>query len=142
MDDHAAEQAIAAFRRWADAFNDRDTDAMLAEMHFPHMRLPGTNFQTWPSAADFRDAQDDMTEKLRGEGWHRTVTQSIQAVQAGPEKVHLVIRQSRQRADGTEYNGFDTLWIFTNIDGRWGVQFRSSFLANAVPGFGARALDK
>ena len=78
-----------------------------------------------------------MTEKLRAEGWHTTVTKSIDAVQAGSEKVHLVIRQSRQHADGTEYNGFDTLWIFTKIDGKWGVRFRSSFLANAAQGFGA-----
>jgi hypothetical protein len=104
-----AEEAIQTFKRWAQAFNDRDADAMIA----------------------------DMTAALKAEGWHTTITKSVVAAQAGPEKVHLVIRQSRQRADGTEYNGFDTLWIFTNIDGRWGVQFRSSFLANATQAYGA-----
>ncbi len=134
----AATEAIEAFRRWSDAFNARDSDRMVAEMHFPHMRLSGTEFQTWQTEQDFRDPQDAMTEQLRDEGWHTTVTKSIDAVQAGPEKVHLAIRQSRQRADGTEYNGFHTLWIFTKIDGQWGVQFRSSFLANAIQGFGAK----
>ena len=130
-------EVIEAFTRWAQAFNDRDADAMVAEMHFPHMRLAGNEFQTWKTSEDFRAPQDSMTAMLREEGWNTTVTKSIEAVQSSPEKVHLVIRQSRQREDGTEYNGFDTLWIFTKIDGRWGVQFRSSFLANAVQAVGA-----
>jgi hypothetical protein len=116
-----AEEAIQAFARWAQAFNDRDADAMIAEMHFPHMRLAGTEFQTWPTSEDFRAPQDEMTKALVAEGWHTTVTESITAAQAGPEKVHLVIRQSRQQADGTEYNGFDTLWIFTKIERNPGV---------------------
>ncbi|NQW17447.1 MAG: hypothetical protein HQ478_08160 [Chloroflexi bacterium] len=132
-----AQEAITTFRRWADAFNARDTEAMVAEMHFPHMRLSGSDFQTWQTSDDFASPQDAMTAELRAEGWHIMITKSIDAVQANENKVHLVIRQSRQHADGTEYNGFDTLWIFTRINGKWGVQFRSSFLANAVQGFGA-----
>ncbi|MDA1279268.1 MAG: hypothetical protein O3B95_04410 [Chloroflexi bacterium] len=136
MNDPAA-RATESFTRWAQAFNNRDADAMVAEMHFPHMRLAGNKFQAWHTSEDFRVPQDSMTEMLNKEGWHTTVTKSITAVQAGAEKVHLVIRQSRQHADGIEYNGFDTLWVFTLIDGRWGVQFRSSFLENAVQAVGA-----
>ena len=132
-----AKEAIHSFERWTLGFNTRDIDKMVAEMHFPHMRLSGSQFQTWPTEEDFRAPQDAMTESLRAEGWHTTETKSNDPVQVGDEKVHLAIRQSRQRADGTEYNGFDTLWIFTKVDGRWGVQFRSSFLVNAVQGLGA-----
>ncbi len=139
LSNDSGKEAVETFRRWAAAFNARDADAMIAEMHFPHMRLSGSEFQTWPTSEEFRAPQDEMTKELLAEGWHTTITKSIDAVQAGPEKVHLVIRQSRQHEDGTEYNGFDTLWIFTKIEGRWGVQFRSSFLANAVQAFGARA---
>jgi len=132
-----ASEAMASFRRWNDAFNARDTEAQVAEMHFPHRRLATDNqFQVWETAGDFRAPQDGMTERLAAEGWDHTTSLSVEAVQAGPDKVHLAIRQSRQRADGSEYNGFDTLWLFTKIDGRWGVQFRSSFLANAVQGRG------
>ena len=131
------QEAIDTFTRWAQAFNDRDADAMIAEMHFPHMRLAGTEFQTWSTSEEFRAPQDQMTKALEAEGWHTTITKSVTAAQTGPEKVHLIIRQSRQRADGTEYNGFDTLWVFTKIDDRWGVQLRSSFLANATQAYGA-----
>ena len=131
----SAEQAKAAFQRWNDAFNARDTDAMLAEMHFPHRRLSGQNqFEVWQTADDFRTTRgQNMTESLAAQGWDHTATTSIEAVQAGPDKVHLTINQSRRHADGTEYNAFPTLWIFTRIDGRWGAQFRSSFLSEPVP---------
>ena len=133
----SSSEALASFKRWASAFNLRDADAMIEEMHFPHIRLAGNEFQTWVTAEDFRSPQDQMTKMLFDEGWHITVTKSVTTVQSSNQKVHLVIRQSRQRKDGTEYNGFDTMWVFTKIKGKWGVQFRSSFLANAVQGIGA-----
>ncbi len=134
MSDPGAE-AIASFHQWNAAFNARDTEAQLAEMHFPHVRLSGENdFHRWERPDDFRAQQPSYTERLAAERWHHTATAAIEATQSAGDKVHLVIRQSRQRADGTEYNGFDTLWIFTKLDGRWGVQFRSSFLGNAVEG--------
>ena len=128
-----SQEAIAAFHKWNDAWNERDIETQISQMHFPHLRLSGNNdFQSFEVANDFRVAQKVVSARLIEEGWHHTSTLSIDAVQAGPEKVHLVIRQSRQHADGTEYNGFDTLWIFTKIDGRWGAQFRSSFLVTRV----------
>ncbi len=134
----SAQEAIAAFRRWNDAFNARDTETQLAQMHFPHLRLSDNKFQWWETSDDFRAPQEAITEKLKAEGWHHTTSLSVTPVQVGVDKVHLAIRQSRQHADGTEYNGFDTLWIFTRIDGRWGVQFRSSFLTNTeANGFGS-----
>lgn len=134
MADPGAE-AVAAFRRWNDAFNARDTELQITEMHFPHVRLSGANtLHYWETADDFRAQQASLTERLNAEGWDHTSTLSSEPVQTGEQKVHLAIRQSRQRADGSEYNGFDTLWIFTKLEGRWGVQFRSSFLANAAEG--------
>ena len=128
----AIEQAKASFGRWNTAFNARDMEGMVAEMHFPHRRLSGDNeFQVWRTEADFRATRgDNATASLAAQEWHHTATTSIEVVQSSADKVHLAINQSRRRADGTEYNAFPTLWIFTKIDGRWGVQFRSSFLSD------------
>jgi len=38
------------------------------------------------------------------------------------------VHYARRREDGTVYNEFDSLWIVTEQDGHWGVQFRSSYL--------------
>ena len=123
-------EAIAAFQRWNDAFNARDMETQIAHMHFPHVRLAENQFRTWDSGDDFRAGADNLTDRLNAEGWHHTESLSVDVVQAGGDKVHLAIRQSRRSADGVEYKPFDTLWIFTRIDDRWGVQFRSSFLAS------------
>ena len=131
----AIDKAKAAFERWNTAFNTGDMDRVIAEMHFPHRRLSGDNeFQVWQTEHDFRAIHGEtFIAQLNAEGWDHTVTTSIEAVQSGPDKVHLAINQSRRRADGAEYNAFPTLWIFTKINGRWGAQFRSSFLSDPVP---------
>ncbi len=128
--ENPAEEAIASFRRWSIGFNTRNTAAQLAEMHFPHLRLAQNRFQWWATPEEFSAVQEENTRRLKQEGWDHTATLSIRSIQVGTTKVHLAIRQSRQHADGTEYNGFDTLWIFTKRNDRWGVQFRSSFLMN------------
>ncbi len=110
----SAEEAVASFRRWSAAFNARDAEAQLAEMHFPHLRLAQNRFQWWATSDDFRAAQEEATRRLDEEGCHHTTSLSITPVQVGVDKVHLAIRQSRQREEGTEYNGLDTLWIFTS----------------------------
>ena len=131
----AIEQAKASFNRWNTAFNARDMDAMVAEMHFPHRRLSEENeFQVWRTEDDFRATRgDNTTASLNAQAWDHTATTSIEAVQSGADKVHLAINQSRRREDGSEYNAFPTLLIFTKINERWGVQFSSSFLSEPVP---------
>ena len=132
----SGQEAISAFYIWQDAWNAGDIKTQISLMHFPHIRLDGNNkFQFYKTPNDYRIAKQDDTAKLKTEGWHHSSMSSIDAVQVGSEKVHVVSRQSRQHADGTEYNGFDTLWIFTKIDGCWGVQFRSSFLTDSAASF-------
>ena len=124
------QDAIDSFHRWNNAWNAGDVEKQIEEMHFPNIRLDGQNrFDALETADDFWAQQASIRVRLKEEQWHHTSTLSIDSTQAGPEKVHLVIRQSRQHADGTEYHGFNTLWIFTKIYDRWGVQFRSSFLS-------------
>jgi len=126
----SAQEAIDSFHRWNNAWNEGDVEKQILEMHFPQIRLDGQNsFETIESPDYFRESQPAINARLKEEKWHHTSTLSIHAAQAGPEKVHLIIRQSRQHEDNTEYHGFDTLWIFTKIEGRWGAQCRSSFLS-------------
>ncbi len=98
--ENPAEKAIASFRRWSISFNTRDTEAQLAEMHFPHLRLAQNRFQRWATPEDFSVAQDENTQRLKQEGWNHTSTLSVDPIQVGADKVHLAIRQSRRHADG------------------------------------------
>jgi len=127
------EEAKESYKRWLQGFNSRDRDAMVAELHFPHLRLSGSNqIQVWDTAANINANFDEQTQKLNEEGWVRTDSNLINAIQEGSDKVHLTMIQSRIHSDGSEYNRFQTLWIFIRENERWGVKFRSSFLVNAT----------
>ncbi len=138
--DEAERAALEAYRAWQDAFNARDVEGMLARMHFPHVRLAGASLHTWESGAEFAAGQERMTAQLEAEGWVRTDNVSAEVVHASEDKVHVSLRNARIGADGNAYHAFDALWIFTLIDGRWGVQFRSSYIEGVVHALGAASI--
>ena len=127
-----AEKAIEIFISWNNAFNSRDLEKQVTYMHFPHLRLANNKFELWKTANDFRESHEEMTKKLFSENWNDTETISIDPIQFNEDKVHLAITQARKNIDGFKYNVFDTLWIFTIINGDLKVQFRSSFLKNTI----------
>lgn len=133
----AGRAALEAYRAWQEAFNERDVEGMLARMHFPHVRLAGAGLHVWESGEDFAAGQERMTASLKAEGWARTDNVSAEVVHASGDKAHLSLRNARVDADGNVYHVFDALWIFTLIDGRWGVQFRSSYIEGVVHALGA-----
>jgi hypothetical protein len=120
--------ARAAVHAFLEAFNRTDVPAMTAAMNFPHVRLAGGTFTTSNDPAHFLEQRRMLKAVLAGEGWDHTVLESIEVVHAGRQKVHMSLLFTRRRADGTVYNRFHTLWIATELDGHWGVQFRSSYL--------------
>ena len=126
------EKAIEIFISWNNAFNSRDLEKQVTYMHFPHLRLANNKFELWKTANDFRESHEEMTKKLISENWSYTETLSIDPIQFNEDKVHLAITQARKNIDGFQYNVFDTLWIFTIINGDLKVQFRSSFLKNTI----------
>ncbi len=134
MSEHKKEEeaAIASFRRWLDGFNARDVNKQINEMHFPHHRLAGSKLNSWETAKEWADGNDKINQKLYAEGWHHTSLVSLDVVQSNQNKVHVTVRMSRRREDETEYNGFDSLWIFTKVDGIWGAKLRSSYLSGSA----------
>ena len=128
----AEESAIASFKMWLEGFNARDVNKQINEMHFPHHRLAGSDLSSWASAKEWSEGNKKMDVRLKQEGWHHTAIVSLDVVQSNESKVHLKIRMSRRRNDNTEYNGFDTLWIFTEIEGKWGAKLRSSYLSGSA----------
>ena len=125
--------AIDSFYRWSEAFNSRNIYGMLQEMHFPHYRLSGRNdVKIWETSDEHQIMLEDDTQKLIDENWAKTTTTEMSAVQFSDKKVHLTFLQTRRHPDGTPYNSFQTLWIFIEVNGKWGVKIRSSFLDNSL----------
>ena len=123
----SAREAVA---RYLDGFNKRDAEIMADGFNFPHVRLAKGQFVTIPDADTFKEAQVKVTELLYAEGWHHTTMESCEIVQSGPDKVHVILRMVRRKADETPIHDFQSLWIVTDLGGHWGVQFRSSYLTS------------
>ena len=121
------QQAVAAARdvmaRHLAALNDRDETALAATLHFPHYRLSGGVMRTW---RDPRTYLEDF--RLRaGPQWDRTRWDAIDVLVASAEKVHLDVRFTRLRRDGSALASHRSLWVISRIDGVWAAQLRSSF---------------
>ena len=122
--------AVATIQRWLEGFNSRDAEVQVDTFNFPHVRFASGNFRTIEDGDAMRRQNETGTQRLKDEGWGCTTLESIEPVQSGPNKVHVAVHYARRRADGAVYHEFDSLWIVTNQDGHWGVQFRSSYLDN------------
>ena len=129
---NSEKEAIETALLWnEEGFNKRDRKISVDLMHFPHVRLWNNQFSIFNSEEEFLKGFDLQTQKLEQEGWTHTVTKDIQAVQSDESKVHLLLLQSTRNKDDIEIENFQTLWIMTKIDGKWGIKFRSSFVAGS-----------
>ena len=118
----AARAPIEAFFQ---AFNARDNDALKRTLHYPHVRINESGgVAVWRDASEAGTNFDALT---RFEGWARSSLDSVTMRQNDPNKVHFEVVFSRYKADGTKYATYQSLWISTLKEGRWGIQARSSF---------------
>lgn len=116
-----AEAALAAVESYLAAFNARDEAAMTSAMQFPHVRVGRGGVRTWSSAVDYRDGFDfdAFAERL---GWERSEADSMEAIQIGARGVNVAVRITRFGAGGAKIHSFDTVYLVTESDGRWGIR--------------------
>ena len=118
--------AFAVLDAFMAAFNARDEAAWVATLHFPHVRIASGETRIDATAAGFQ-AGMDFDAFAEATGWHHSAWTSREVIQAGPGKVHVKVRFTRYRADDSVLAVFDSLYVVTRRDGRWGVAARSSF---------------
>ena len=106
------------------AWNRKDLDAWERTFHFPHYRLASGKM----SVLD-RPGLQDATRVWgsAGSGWHHSRWDRRRIIHWSPDKVHIDTKFTRCRADGSVIGSFESLYIVTKEDGRWGVKMRSSF---------------
>lgn len=126
--DTAIAEARAVMDGFMVAFNAQDAEALRTTwFHFPHVRLHSGQVTVMATPADFRSAVWGRTGQA--EGWARTAWDYVEPVDSGPDKVHFRVQFTRYRADGSAIGSYRSLYIVTKLDGRWGIQARSSWAA-------------
>lgn len=123
--DGAFAAAQAVMEAHIAALNSHDQAAIAATLHFPHIRLSGTNLKIWDSEDTYFA---DFLVRAGGE-WHHSAFADIRLLRATADKVHLDAEIRRFAADGSLITSFRSLWVITCEAGRWAAKMRSSFAA-------------
>lgn len=62
-----------------------------------------------------------------GPKWHHSKWDRRRIIHQSADKVHIDTKVSRYRADNTRITSFESLYIVTKENGRWGIKLRSSY---------------
>ena len=116
-----ASAAIAAVERYLAAFNDRDEEAMVAALHFPHVRVGVGRASVRESAAEYMEGFDfdAFADRL---GWVRSEADSMEPVQVGARGVNVAVRITRYGEGDARIHTFDTIYLVTEEDGKWAIR--------------------
>jgi hypothetical protein len=109
---------------YMNAWNRKDLVAWERTFHFPHYRLASGKMTVLD-----RPGLQDATRVWgsAGSDWHHSRWDRRRIIHSSPDKVHVDTKFTRCRADGSVISSFESLYILTKEDGRWGVKMRSSF---------------
>ena len=105
------------------AWNAKDLVAWEKTFHFPHYRLASGQMRVLEHAG----MQDATKVWAQIDGWHHSAWDHRRIVHSSNDKVHVDTRFTRYRADGSKIGTYDSLYVITKENGRWGVKLRSSF---------------
>ena len=122
----AADAAVAVVKAYMQAFNDRDEEKWAATLQYPHLRIAGGAVKSWPTREAYM-ADFDFDAFAKRYGWARSEWTSVEAVQVAADGVNVALHAVRRDGDGKPLSSFDTYYLVTRENGRWGVRARSSF---------------
>ncbi len=106
------------------AWNRKDLAAWERTFHFPHYRLASGKM----NVLDRAGLQDGARVwGSAGSDWHHSRWDRRRIIHSSPDRVHIDTKFTRCRANGSVIGSFDSLYIVTKEEGRWGVKMRSSF---------------
>jgi len=108
------------------ALNARDDEAMCGTFHYPHVRFASgavRSYETYEQCVE----QSDFVRFAERFGWDHSGWDRRTVVQAGSDKVHVVVLFSRYDDADERISQFDSLYIVVLVEGRWGIRSRSSF---------------
>jgi hypothetical protein len=119
------EAALGLMDNYIRALNDHDSEAMRAVFHFPHYRFAGGKVSVFERPEDLSFAE--FERRTKADGWAHSEWDERRVIHADADKVHLEVRFTRYRADGSAIGSYDSIWIATTKQDRWGILARSSF---------------
>ena len=122
--EEAVAGAMAALDEFMITFNARNSQLWARSLNYPHVRFASGTVTVWESAEKF--AQTDSFNRLAAIGWDHSHWLSRNVVLVSPAKVHIATKFQRFNEKNESIGTYESLYIVTKVDGRWGTQARSS----------------
>lgn len=116
---------LATLDRFMAALNAHDAAAMDREMHFPHVRLANGQVTVYAQAGN--NPMDLFTRLKASDDWKWSTWEKRDLVQFSPVKAHYALSYTRYRSDGSVIGVYESLYVLSLSEGRWGILARSSF---------------
>ena len=107
------------------AFNNQDLTAWEKTLHFPHYRLASGTMNVTNEPGQTSEA--DMKRYFERIKWHHSTWDRRNIIHFSENKVHVDTQFTRYRQDGSIIGSYESLYILTEEQGKWGVKLRSSF---------------
>ncbi len=121
-----AEIAVAKVEEYMTAFNARDPQAWASTLHFPHLRLASGEVVVTETEEEFV-ADMDFDAFAERFGWDHSAWDEIEAIQVAENAANVALTFSRYNAAGEVISTFNTLYLVTKENDKWGISARSSF---------------
>jgi len=118
---NAAQSVLDDFMR---EFNNRNLPGLAKTLNYPHVRFASGTVEVFSSSEEFSNRP--IYTSLIASGWDHSHWLTREVVLASPKKIHIATTFSRFDQNNQVIGTYQSLYIVTMTDGRWGIQARSS----------------
>ena len=118
----AERAAVAAVEAFYEAWSAGDLETLRGTMNYPHVSLFPGHIEVRATPEEFESPFERLREL---QAWHSSSLDRIHPIWTRDDKVCLSVDWSRYGEDGTRYLSGNIVYIVTNVDGHWGIQFRA-----------------
>ena len=123
VDQQTEKEVFAVLDAYMDGFNNQNMKQHFSTYHFPHYRLASGKLTILENAGDSVKYKKGLLQS----DWHHSRWDHRNIIQASENKIHVDTRFTRYRVDGSVIATYESLYILTKENGRWGIKMRSSF---------------
>ena len=121
---HSSKEALIVMDQFLEAFNERDIEAWSKTLNFPHLRFASGQVKVWENRQAF--VSETNLQPLIESGWNHSRWLRREVVLSSPLKVHISTSFERYDKDNQAISAYESLYIITKQDNKWGIQARSS----------------
>ena len=121
---HSSKEALIVMDQFLEAFNERDIEAWSKTLNYPHVRFASGQVKVWENRKAF--VSETNLQPLIESGWNHSRWLRREVVLSSPLKVHISTSFERYDKDNQAISAYESLYIITKKDNRWGIQARSS----------------